>query len=99
MSEPCSSIWLLVCEWEQGLLLLFPSSWLLRVMVEQHRGCDITLGCCLLAGTWMVGAHRHRVPARWGSLGKATHHPLTLMSTWGPARSQQGMAEHLGVPG
>lgn len=49
VSEPCSSIWLLVCEWEQGLLLLFPSSWLLRVMVEQHRGCDTTLGPGLLS--------------------------------------------------
>lgn len=45
-------------------------------------------------GLW---GHMDTVPACWGSLGTATHHPLPLMSTSSTARPQQGMAEHLGV--
>lgn len=59
-SEPSSSSWLLAGD-----------------MAGQHSACATTvaLGCCLLAGSWIVGARGHRVPTRWGSLGMATHRP------------------------
>lgn len=70
VSDPSSSVWLLACDsgsrGRSGCSpLLFPTS----------RGCSggwlgstgavpplWAVGCCSLAGTWIMGAHGHTVP-------------------------------------
>lgn len=68
VSEPCSSIWLLPCDsGSRGCSAVAAAAlhplWLLRVMVGSTGAVPPpwALGCCLLAGTWIVGAPPHTV--------------------------------------
>lgn len=79
-------------QWEQGLLLLFPSSWLLRVMVEQHRGCDTTLGPGLLSpGRHLDGGGTQTQSACPVGLPGEGHTPSThLNEQMGPGQITAG---------